>query len=298
MTKKSVLGVFRERSHSPRREFDDEAILKETAKRLSERLGAEIPLLHPEEFLQTGLDIKPELIFFMCEEEACLEKLKLLNQSMGCLLVNSVQAVENTFRARMLEILSGQDFFPESKIVNVDGSVPDCAKDGVWLKRGDFHAIEDGDVVYARNGGDVGKKLKRFAKRGIGQVLIQEHIPGDIVKFYSVTDFSKDSLYWFKWFYHKDQDLHRYDFSDRELYAKCQLAGSLLGLEIFGGDAIVRPDGKVFVIDVNAWPSFALFRNKASEAISALIVEKMVSENCQISMSTAEHSAGACSLNP
>ncbi len=298
MTKGSVLGIFRERSHSPRREFDDEAILKETAIRLSRYLGMDVPLLYPTEFLETGLDIKPKLIFFMCEEESCLEKLKVISRSMDCLLVNSVQAVENTFRIKMVEILSGQEFFPASRIININEFGNGRILKGVWLKRGDFHAIEDGDVVYAHDSRDVQAKLNSFAKRGIEQVLVQEHIPGDIVKFYSVTDPDRERVYWFKWFYHKNQKLCRYDFSKEELYAKCQLAGRLLGLEIFGGDAIVRADGRIFVIDVNAWPSFALFRNEASRAISALIVEKMVSKGCQISMNVKENLTGACSLNP
>lgn len=295
MTKRTVLGVFRERSHSPRREFDDEAILKETAKRLSIRLGTQIPLLHPKEFLETGLDVKPQLIFFMCEEEPCLEKLKSLATSMNCLLVNSVQGVENTFRLKMLDIFSNQDFFPVSKVVGSQDILSDFPSEGAWLKRGDFHAIEDGDVIFARDAAAAQELLQGFWKRGIDKVVVQEHIPGDIIKFYSVTDFDNERQYWFKWFYHKDQDLREYHFSHQELFSKCQLAGQLLGLEIFGGDAIVTPEGRVFVIDVNAWPSFALFRLEASEAISSLLFDKMLTKNCKTSMSPEVQATGTCS---
>jgi len=48
-----------------------------------------------------------------------------------------------------------------------------------------------------------------------------------------------------------------------------QRAATALGLEIYGGDAIVPVTGKPVLIDVNAWPSFALYRDDAAERIAA-----------------------------
>ncbi len=298
MTKKTILGIFRERSHSPQREFDDEAILKETAKGLCSRLGLEIPLLHPEEFLETGLDVKPDLIFFMCEEEPCLNKLRHIQETMGCTLVNTVRAVENTFRQRMLEILSREDFFPESQIVCTMDAVLEDIYGEVWIKRGDFHAIEEDDVVFARDKDHVRTALERFSGRGIKNVVIQKHVPGDIIKFYSVTGLEDDREYWFKWFYHKDQDLNGYEFSKDELLNKCLRAGRLMELEIYGGDAIVRPDGRIYVIDVNAWPSFALFRKEAAEAICSLIEDRLFARGSAFSQERASQEAGVFSPTP
>ncbi len=275
MSDRAILGIFREKSHSPMREYDDEAILKETAAALSERIGRQIPLLSPQEFLDAGLDFKPELIFYMCEEESCLKKLRDIRESMGCTLVNTVEAVENTFRARMLDILSHEEFFPSSKIISSGETVSQCPEGGVWLKRGDFHAIESEDVIFVDSPDKFNDALSRFAKRGIKDVVVQHHIEGDIIKFYSITNFQKGKEYWFKWFYHKEQDLKGYKFSETQLLHRCQKAGSLLGLEIFGGDAIVQPDGNIFVIDVNAWPSFALFRKEAARGISNLLGDKL-----------------------
>ena len=298
MKKKTIFGIFREKSHSPQREFDDEAILKETAKGLSSRLGLEIPLLHPEEFLETGLDVKPDLIFFMCEEEPCLNKLSHIQETMGSTLVNTVRAVENTFRKRMLEILSKEDFFPESHIVSTLDTALEDIYGEVWIKRGDFHAIDEDDVVFARDKGQVRTALERFSGRGIKDVVIQEHIPGDIIKFYSVTGVEDDREYWFKWFYHKDQDLKGYDFSKDEPRNKCLRAGRLMELEIFGGDAIVRPDGRIYVIDVNAWPSFALFRKEAASAICSLIEDRLFARVSVFSQEKAGQEAGTFSPTP
>ncbi len=296
--KTTVFGILRERSHSPMREFDDEAILIETARKLSVRLGVDVPLLHPEEFLETGLDMKPDLIFFMCEEEPCLDRLEHMEESLGCLLVNTVSAVKNTFRRRMLSVFSDEDFFPESRIAVTKGDSWQGLGGGVWIKRGDFHAIESKDVVFARNDAEARHAVGSFLARGIEEVVIQRHIPGDIIKFYSVTSFENGKEYWFKWFYHKDQDLKEYRFSQRELRYKCQKAGMLLELEIFGGDAIVRPDGKVFIIDINAWPSFALFRKEASCAICSLLEDRLLAGRCSLPLEVTGREAGACSPTP
>ena len=46
-------------------------------------------------------------------------------------------------------------------------------------------------------------------------------------------------------------------------------AASALGLEVYGGDAIATPTGDLVLLDVNAWPSFALYLEDAASAIAA-----------------------------
>jgi hypothetical protein len=48
-------------------------------------------------------------------------------------------------------------------------------------------------------------------------------------------------------------------------------AAAALGLEIYGGDCIVTRAGEIVLIDLNAWPSFALFREEAASAIAAYL---------------------------
>ena len=80
---------------------------------------------------------------------------------------------------------------------------------------------------------------------------------------------------WFRWFYHKDQKLKRHPFSEGELRDAFFGAARALRLEIFGGDAVVTSDGSIYIIDINAWPSFALFRREASAAIARHILTKI-----------------------
>ncbi len=273
---KNIFGIYREKSHSPEREFDDSEILRLCAEKLSEKLGKKVSLLEPEEFLALSIDFSPELIFFMCEETPCLEKLAKLEANTGCMLINTIQGVENTFRENMLRLLCHKTYFPKSQIISTKNKPSYTNKNRVWLKRGDYHAIEKEDVIFIKDGEELQSYLKKFYQRGIYSAILQEHVPGDIIKFYCIKDIETQKDYWFKWFYHKDQELKEYSFSRDELYKKCHDAGDSLALEIYGGDAIVREDGKIFIIDINAWPSFALFRQEASNAIANLIYNKLV----------------------
>ena len=48
-------------------------------------------------------------------------------------------------------------------------------------------------------------------------------------------------------------------------------AATALGLEVYGGDAIASADGGLVLLDVNAWPSFALYRDEAAPVIAAYL---------------------------
>ena len=47
---------------------------------------------------------------------------------------------------------------------------------------------------------------------------------------------------------------------------------AVIGLDVYGGDCIVRSDGTFAIIDFNDWPSFSRCREEAAKAI-ALRVE-------------------------
>jgi len=48
-------------------------------------------------------------------------------------------------------------------------------------------------------------------------------------------------------------------------------AATALGLEIYGGDAIASADGSLQLLDLNAWPSFALYRDEAAPVIASYL---------------------------
>ena len=267
------LGIFREAEHSPDRVVDDELILKAVADKLSDMDKGQVRVIFPAELIT--IDQCPNVIFNMAEEKPVLERLAEFEQQ-GVRVVNSVQGVRNTFRKEMTAMLNGVSFVPDTVICSTSNPPrgDDCS---VWVKRGDYHAIEKDDVVFAATDRDLANILRCFEKRGIDTVVIQRHIPGDLIKFYGVREpdhgvsgFTR----WFHWFYHRDQDLKNYPFDTKELQSKCEQAADILSLEIFGGDAIITDCGDIFIIDVNAWPSFALFRDTAARYIAEHIRDK------------------------
>ncbi len=146
----------------------------------------------------------------------------------------------------------------------------------VWVKRGDVHKTQVGDVVFAETPAEALGALEQMGQRGIGSALIQEHLPGDLIKFYVIGDkrWVPGQEPWVRFFYHAGQQVAGYPFDPRELASMTQRAGKALGLEIYGGDAIAGEGGRLHLIDLNAWPSFALFREEASERIASYLAAR------------------------
>lgn len=272
MHETSCLGIFRERAHSPGRESDDAEILRLTGKHL-EALGFRVALRSPED-LEGALESAAG-VFLMCERVEVLEQLAALEQR-GVVHVNSPHAILNTYRERMIELFEGTDVpFIPSRVVATQSAAP-AAELPVWVKRADVHNTQDGDVVFADSVQRLHDALRGLASRGVGRAVLQPHCPGDLVKFYGIgrEAASHGGPGWFEWFYHKDQQLAHHPFDPVGLARSVRRAASVLGLEIYGGDAIVMGSGNVVLLDLNAWPSFALYREEAAPRIAAHLARR------------------------
>ncbi len=279
MIPRPLLGIFRETLHSPDRVFDDFEILRLTAELLRSE-GLEVELVRPEQTFEDWWDdAHPEIAFVMCEQERMLEPLSRWEER-GTTLINSVEAIRNTYRHRMIPLLSSTTVaIPGSELIATGSTtwrqrLCDRFRDhrALWVKRGDVHNTREGDVALAWSVEEARERILIFRSRGVTQAVLQEHIEGDLVKLYGIGDSGEA---WFRWFYHKDQELHGYPFSEHELKEAFFCAAGAMKLEIFGGDAVIAADGSVFLIDINAWPSFALFRREASAAIARHILTKI-----------------------
>jgi hypothetical protein len=263
-------GIFRESTHSPGRESDDTEILRLTGKHL-EAKGFHVELKTADEVteVETG---GPRVVFLMCERLEVLERLRALEVS-GVPHVNSPRAVHNTYRDRMIAVLAEANVpFIPSRLVGTS-EMPEPGALPVWVKRGDVHNTQAGDVVRAATAGEVEAALSGLARRGIARAVLQPHVEGDLIKFYGIGAGGgpHHEPPWFRWFYHKEQNLRQFPFDQRALARLVRRAASALGLEIYGGDCIVTPAGELVLIDLNAWPSFALFREEAASAIAAYL---------------------------
>ncbi|MEA3003452.1 MAG: hypothetical protein QOH81_2240 [Sphingomonadales bacterium] len=264
MTRRRCWGIYREASHSPGRVDDDAAIMDAVAEALAAH-GLAAAMLPPEA-ADAAFAAPASGIFAMCEQAAILARLDEAFES-GVPIVNAPAAVRNTYRQRTVERFRLCDVpAPAGRIVPTATWTPAPAAE-VWVKRPDFHATEEADVLFAGSEAEWRAALARFARRGMSEVVVQAHVPGDLVKFYGVVG-SEAAPAWFHFFYHKGQMLAGHAFSSDALQAAAFRAAAALGVEIFGGDAIVGPDGRPLVIDLNAWPSFALCRAEAAAAIA------------------------------
>lgn len=264
-----IAGVKRHSLYSPNHISNDSLIFNQTVERLNE--SGIFVNVYEEADLNTT-EIKEEFIFSMAQGVEGTNKLLELEQQ-GKTIINSPQGSIKSYRYNMVEILPLKGIpFPKSYVVSIDQKdkikFDDFVARKVWIKRGDVHAVhrEDVTVVYSE---DERKNIFcEFEKRGIKQIVLQQHLDGDVVKFYSVAGSSL-----FHWYYLNGNNHTR--FSEKELNKLAQKSATALGLDIYGGDAVISPDGSISIIDINDWPSFAPVREQASDEIAKLIFHKI-----------------------
>lgn len=278
----SAWGIYRELAHSPGRETDDAEILRAAARQLEER-GFPVALKSAEE-LSSGSEEPPPFLFVMCERLEVLDTLARWEKE-GAVLVNSPASIRNTYRDRMIALFERDRLpLPRTRLVSTDSGDEVALFTGglelpCWIKRGDVHNTQKGDVVFARTAAAAEEALSAMGRRGIARAVLQRHVEGDLIKFYGIGGRKRGAAAseapgWFEWFYHRDQRLRRHPFDATALAEIVQRGAAALGLEIYGGDAIVTPAGEIFLIDLNAWPSFALYRDTAAKRIASYLAAR------------------------
>jgi glutathione synthase/RimK-type ligase-like ATP-grasp enzyme len=263
-----ALGILRETQNSPGRESDDALILKAVMDQLS-ILKTRTTVITPEEF--DSADVSGyDIIVPMCETYPRLMRLKKIEAETGVMVINPSDSVLGCYRTRMLasfERTPGLSYPPtEMRRTSAEANAKAPAfeaEGGYWVKRGDVHNTCSYDVVFARDWKEVDVIRREFESREIKDMAVQRHTDGDLIKFYGVGPGQ-----WFTWFYHDPSTARRLPFELEDLAAQAELAAKAVAVEIFGGDAIVTPDGQIFVIDINSWPSFARVRAEAGVQIA------------------------------
>jgi len=266
---KRLLGLYREKQYSPgRHQSNDALLLDQIAHRLREREFA-VDLMTLEE--ANGARSGATLVFSMCQGRSALESLAEWERE-GARIINSPRAALNTHRDRLPALLFAAGLpFPQTNLVDTRAE-PDLRgldlASGIWLKRGDVHASVTADVQWIDSREGLLSGLNEFAQRGIGRAALQAHRAGDEIKFYGVAGGA-----FFHWFYSGTAE--KYPFDSARLQELGNAAAAVAGLDIFGGDVIVSPEGELTLIDLNDWPSFAPCRERASYAIADHISKRV-----------------------
>lgn len=274
-----IAGIRRGNQYSPNHIGNDAAIFNLTVEYLLKR-DCEI-LTFTEDDFQSTPTMDMDLIFNMVRDTRSIRKLQRLEDE-GVKVINSGYGIENCTREKMTRLLiSNKIPHPKSIIIKTDDDQfenLDSLGSHCWIKRGDFHAIHREDVTYARIKEEAENVIREYALRGIPSAVINEHLEGDLIKFYGVegTDF-------FYWFYPNDLNHSKFglekingnaqgiSFDLDELKQNCSLSAQVLNIFIYGGDCVVDKKGNVKIIDFNDWPSFAPCRNQAAPYIAECI---------------------------
>jgi glutathione synthase/RimK-type ligase-like ATP-grasp enzyme len=267
--KPQLTGIRRQASFSPNHVETDLAILRLTGAEIEKR-GFSVSLIEESDLEKTT--IESSVVFNMCQGPAAIRQLQKVEEE-GKLIINSPRSILNCYRYNMIRLLPQAGVkFPASYLVSTsDPKIPDEVDSfpGTWVKRGDVHAVGKGDVVLTYTREEILAVLNHHRKRGIEQAVLQEHVEGDVVKFYAVH---KNAF--FEWYYHNKYGIHSVDGSNlREL---AELSAKTMSLDVYGGDAIAGPNCELTIIDINDWPSFAAFRERASKHIAEAIIQKAI----------------------
>jgi hypothetical protein len=261
-----LIGLYRERELSPGRHRSNDALLLEQVAHVLREHGFPVALMT----IEAAATDRPKssLIFSMCQGPRAL-RLLIDWESDGVRLVNSPRGSLNSYRDRLPALMNNAGIaFPPTRLVSTADGMGVDVNGGVWLKRGDVHASVRADVQWVDSVDRLQAGLREFAARGIAHAAIQQHRSGDEIKFYGVSGGG-----FFHWFY--PGDTQGYPLNARRLRALAEKAARAAGLDIFGGDVIVQPDGELVLIDLNDWPSFAPCRDRASEAIAQHLMRRV-----------------------
>ena len=258
-----ALGIYREPEFSPGKVEADAAILDATLSELK-REGVEIVAIDAVGFA-TAAAIRADIVLPMCQGPRALKRLAEVEQA-GAVAINSALSIRNCYRDLLAPGLERAGVpTPPGALVEADEPL-DARKlagldlsAGVFVKRGDLHALAPEDVQRAADRAEVESILADFVRRGIRFAYLQQEVVGRVVKFYGVSGVS--------YFTAHSEDEEVAEAALRALSEAALAAAAALGLEAWGGDAVLSGD-RFAIIDFNDWPSYSRVRRPAARAIA------------------------------
>ncbi len=268
--------------YSPNSIGSDGAIFQATVDEL-EKLGCKVRVYSEEEFQLS--EITEDIVFSMGRQDKTISKLLTLEKE-GVKIINAPTGVVNCVREQMTKVLIDA-MVPHPKSIITATDIDNLfieqydLRYPCWIKRGESHAIEREDVAFVSNSAELDGIICDFRNRGICRAVINEHLRGDLVKFYGVV-----GTPFFFWFYPSDikhskfgleeinGESQGYVFDEQSLKQICDRAATELSISIYGGDCVVDERGEMRIIDFNDWPSFAPCRDEAAIHIAKCIYEQ------------------------
>lgn len=279
--KYELISIYRAERYSPNSVERDKAIMDAVCEKLSTRYT--IYKTREEDIETEGMPLMlrladahqphsgaPLLVLSMARSRKALDILTQI-EAEGARVINRAQAVLNATRTVIDRMMRENDI----------PCAPLHGDHGWWIKRGDEAAQEKGDVRFAADERERDATIEEFHKRGITDIVTTAHVRGDLVKFYGVTGTA-----FFHTTYPTDGGFSKFGDETRNgtsshtpfdiaaLHGDASRLAQLTGIEVYGGDCIVRSDGSYAIIDFNDWPSFSVCRHDAAEAIASVATKE------------------------
>ncbi|MCH5232970.1 MAG: hypothetical protein J1E78_04955 [Muribaculaceae bacterium] len=278
-----ITGIKRDSQFSFRRVADDEAIFSAVKSYLEEN-GCRV-MIYTEDKFVTETPEEP-YIFNMCRKNTSISKLKKL-ENQGNIVTNTGQAIENCRRINFTSLMRLNSLpCGESNIISTSGYKADeilkMGSNPVWIKRGDSQTAHPCDVIFCNDPQKLKFYIEDFYLRGVDKVVVSHHIEGYNIKFYGVRQQN-----FFYYIYHDSSKKDNNEMSTHKISGNlktinfallkelCFTTADILGVDVFGGDAIIDREGGINIIDFNDWPSFKPCREVAARHIGNAIIKKI-----------------------
>lgn len=271
----NIIAIARNPINSPGMEDSDRAILHAVAQQL-ELLGDNVNIIDENETIESK---NCDAIYHMSRNNFTLLKLQEVEEK-GCNVINKAQGVRNCSRKECVELMRINNIpQPPFSIISTEDYAPTNGYP-LWFKKADGWSCCPQDVCFATSQEEGTNILSTFHERGINEVICTQHIDGDLIKFYGVKET------FFHWYYPAPENgkfglekingrAKQHSFNCEQLKETANEAARAIGIDIYGGDAIVTPNGDFYIIDLNDFPSFSSCREEAAKAISKLIHNKL-----------------------
>lgn len=274
-----ILAVDRGTQASAHHQANDRLLMNQVCAQL-ERTGFSILRIDEDDLHSLSSDLIPDRIISMAQAPSNTAHLGTL-ESQGRVMVNSFTSILHTYRSFLTIAMAKRPQLPFARGAVLTSIAPDEVEDRVetlharfsqhlgsdfWLKRGDVHAAHENDVLQPGSETAFALALRELYDRGVETAVVQQHIPGDVYKFYGVAEQKFFHLQSFETGQPAPDD-------GGVLESMAMHTANYLDLSIFGGDA-VRTESGWIMIDINAWPSFSTVRDQATIPIVEEIVER------------------------
>jgi glutathione synthase/RimK-type ligase-like ATP-grasp enzyme len=252
---KKVIGIYRE-SVLAGKPSSDQRIMDLTLQELQNR-GFEVKSVKVEDF-DTREDVQMILTMARGEE---INKILSSKKEEGVLILNDPLAIRFSFNRkgtceRLIELNAN---VPSTKYVMLaDLSMADITKKSI-LKPANRHEF----WFVVENEEELGIAKDAYSKEGISEVIVQDFVVGDSVKYYCIDE---------EVLLPADIGVTYPNELIDQIRSQAVLSGRAIGLKIFGGDFIVSTE-TAYCLDTNDWPSFGSVNGITQEESASKIAD-------------------------